>query len=75
VRDYLYRGKPATLDADEHYYLDTEKDFGYIIELGNGGRIWDAPESPAPITRIRGLFKGPSSIAFQGRMPYRQTAA
>jgi hypothetical protein len=67
VRDYLYRGKPATLDADEHYYLDTEKDFGYII--------WDAPESPAPITRIRGLFKGPSSIAFQGRMPYRQTAA
>ena len=26
-------------DADEHYYLDTEKDFGYIIELGNGGRI------------------------------------
>lgn len=26
-------------DEDEHYYLDTEKDFGYIIELGNAGRI------------------------------------
>jgi methylmalonyl-CoA/ethylmalonyl-CoA epimerase len=22
-------------DLDEHYYLDTENDFGYIIELGN----------------------------------------
>ena len=26
-------------DEGEHYYLDTEKDFGYIIELGNAGRI------------------------------------
>jgi methylmalonyl-CoA/ethylmalonyl-CoA epimerase len=29
-------------DADEHYYLDTEKDFGYIIELGNAGKIREA---------------------------------
>ena len=27
------------IDEDEHYYLDTEKDFGYIVELGNAGRI------------------------------------
>ena len=27
------------IDEDEHYYLDTEKDYGYIIELGNAGRI------------------------------------
>jgi len=27
------------IDEDEHYYLDTQKDFGYIIELGNAGKI------------------------------------
>ncbi len=26
-------------DEDEFYYLDTEKLFGYIIEIGNNGRI------------------------------------
>jgi len=26
-------------DEDWHYYLDTEKDFGYVIELGNAGKI------------------------------------
>ena len=26
-------------DEDEHYYLDTERDFGYILELGNAGKI------------------------------------
>ena len=43
VADYARRGYPVIqsgkFDADEHYYLDTEKDFGYIIELGNAGRI------------------------------------
>ena len=43
VADYERRGykviQSGKFDADEHYYLDTEKDFGYIIELGNGGRI------------------------------------
>ena len=34
-------------DEDEHYYLDTEKDFGYVIELGNCGRI-PAPERRYP---------------------------
>ena len=24
---------------DEHYYLDTKKDFGYILELGNAGSV------------------------------------
>ena len=26
-------------DEDEFYYLDTEKIFGYIIEIGNNGKI------------------------------------
>ena len=43
VRDYAARGYPVLqygkIDDDEHYYLDTEKDFGYILELGNAGRI------------------------------------
>jgi hypothetical protein len=25
-----------------HYYFDTEKDFGYIVEIGNCGKIRDA---------------------------------
>jgi hypothetical protein len=43
VREYAARGYPVLqcgkIDDDEHYYLDTEKDFGYIVELGNAGRI------------------------------------
>ena len=43
VADFTGRGYPVIqsgrLDDDEHYYLDTEKDYGYIIELGNAGRI------------------------------------
>ena len=43
IRDYTARGYPVIqcgrIDEDEHYYLDTEKDFGYILELGNAGRI------------------------------------
>lgn len=43
VADYEQRGYPVIqsgkFDDDEHYYLDTEKDFGYVIELGNAGRI------------------------------------
>jgi methylmalonyl-CoA/ethylmalonyl-CoA epimerase len=27
------------IDEDEHYYLDTQKNYGYTIELGNAGRI------------------------------------
>ncbi|MDA8253115.1 MAG: VOC family protein [Rhodospirillales bacterium] len=46
VAEYAARGYPVIqsgrFDEDEHYYLDTEKDFGYIIELGNGGRIREA---------------------------------
>ena len=26
-------------DEDVHYYFDTEKDFGYIVEIGNCGKI------------------------------------
>jgi hypothetical protein len=26
-------------DEDVHYYLDTGRELGYIIELGNAGRI------------------------------------
>ena len=49
-------GYPVTqsgrFDEDEHYYLDTEKDFGYIIELGNAGRIpRSGPALPASLTR------------------------
>jgi 4-hydroxyphenylpyruvate dioxygenase-like putative hemolysin len=51
VADYARRGYPVIqsgkLDDDEHYYLDTEKDFGYIIELGNAGKI-RAPERRYP---------------------------
>jgi methylmalonyl-CoA/ethylmalonyl-CoA epimerase len=43
VSEYVARGYPVLqcgkIDDDEHYYLDTEKDFGYIVELGNAGRI------------------------------------
>jgi hypothetical protein len=43
VADYAARGYPVMqqgrIDEDEHYYLDTAKDFGYVIELGNAGRI------------------------------------
>lgn len=43
VAHYAARGykviQSGRFDEDEHYYLDTEKDFGYIIELGNAGRI------------------------------------
>jgi methylmalonyl-CoA/ethylmalonyl-CoA epimerase len=46
VAEYERRGYPAIqsgkFDEDEHYYLDTEKDFGYIIELGNAGKIREA---------------------------------
>jgi methylmalonyl-CoA/ethylmalonyl-CoA epimerase len=55
VEDYAKRGYPVIqsgrFDEDEHYYLDTEKDFGYIIELGNAGRIREAERRyPASIT-------------------------
>jgi methylmalonyl-CoA/ethylmalonyl-CoA epimerase len=43
VADFTGPGYPVIqsgrFDEDEHYYLDTEKDYGYIIELGNAGRI------------------------------------
>ena len=43
VADFAHRGYPVIqsgkFDEDEHYYLDTEKDYGYIIELGNAGKI------------------------------------
>lgn len=43
VADYARKGYAVTqsgrFDQDEHYYLDTEADFGYVIELGNAGRI------------------------------------
>ncbi|HEV7478668.1 MAG TPA: hypothetical protein VGO05_00090 [Roseiarcus sp.] len=43
VADFTGRGYPVTrsgrFDEDEHYCLDTQKDYGYIIELGNAGRI------------------------------------
>jgi hypothetical protein len=51
VADYAKRGYPVIqqgrIDEDEHYYLDTVKDFGYMIELGNAGRI-RAPERVFP---------------------------
>jgi hypothetical protein len=51
VEEYAKRGYPVIqqgkIDEDEHYYLDTEKDFGYTIELGNAGRI-RAPERSYP---------------------------
>ncbi len=27
------------IDADEFYYLDTEKTLGYVIEVGNNGKV------------------------------------
>ena len=43
VADFERRGYPVTqsgkFDEDWHAYLDTEKDFGYVIELGNAGKI------------------------------------
>ena len=43
ITDFTKRGYPVIqcgrFDEDEHYYLETEKDFGYIVELGNAGRI------------------------------------
>jgi hypothetical protein len=51
VAEYAKRGYPVLqqgkIDDDEHYYLDTVKDFGYMIELGNAGRI-RAPERVYP---------------------------
>jgi len=51
VAEYAKRGYPVIqqgkIDEDEHYYLDTVKDFGYMIELGNAGRI-RAPERVYP---------------------------
>jgi hypothetical protein len=52
VADYARQGYPVIqsgrFDQDEHYYLDTERDFGYVIELGNAGRI------PGPDRRYPG---------------------
>lgn len=46
VAEFECRGYPVTqsgkFDDDWHYYLDTEKDFGYVIELGNAGKIRSA---------------------------------
>jgi methylmalonyl-CoA/ethylmalonyl-CoA epimerase len=46
VAEYARRGyqviQSGKFDEDEHYYLDTEKDFGYVLELGNAGRIRDS---------------------------------
>ena len=43
VAEYERRGYPVIqsgkFDEDEHYYFDTEKDFGYVIEIGNAGKI------------------------------------
>jgi len=43
VASYARQGyevsQSGRFDPDEHYYLDTENDFGYIIELGSAGRI------------------------------------
>lgn len=43
VADFVGRGYPVIqsgrFDEDEHYYLDTMRDYGYIIEIGNAGRI------------------------------------
>ena len=46
VAEYAKRGYPVIqsgkFDEDEHYYFDTEKDFGYVIEIGNAGKIREA---------------------------------
>ena len=36
------------IDADEFYYLDTEKALGYVIEVGNNGKI-RPPERRYPV--------------------------
>lgn len=40
---FAARGYPVIqsgrYDEDEHYYLDTAKNFGYVLELGNAGKI------------------------------------
>ncbi len=42
IAHYAARGYPVIQSGrfgeDLHYYLDTEKDFGYILELGNAGK-------------------------------------
>ena len=49
----------GSFDQDEHYYLDTEHDFGYVIELGNAGRI-PGPDRRYPALTARPL--GPSRL-------------
>ena len=39
-------------DDDVHYYLDTEKDFGYVIELGNAG---NDSSGRAPISQLASI--------------------
>jgi hypothetical protein len=43
VEDYKRRGYPVIqsgrIDDDVFYYLDTEKDFGYVVEIGNAGKM------------------------------------
>ncbi|MDR3376046.1 MAG: VOC family protein [Ancalomicrobiaceae bacterium] len=43
LADYTKRGfkiiQSGKFDEDEFYYLDTEKTLGYVIELGNNGKI------------------------------------
>lgn len=43
VAEYAAKGygviQSGQFDEDVHYYFDTEKDFGYIIEIGNFGKI------------------------------------
>lgn len=51
LKRYAERGigviQSGKIDADEFYYLDTEKGLGYIVEIGNNGRI-RAPERRYP---------------------------
>ena len=46
VERYKRHGYPVIqsgqFDDDVHYYFDTEKDFGYVVEIGNCGKIRDA---------------------------------
>ncbi|MBI2717273.1 MAG: VOC family protein [Rhizobiales bacterium] len=52
IAGYAKRGYPVIqcgrFDEDEHYYLETEKDFGYIVELGNAGHIRSAERRYPP---------------------------
>ena len=34
----------AWIDNDVHYYLDSVDQLGFVVELGNGGKIGEAPE-------------------------------